>query len=83
MNEEIVEVKYETKKVVKADYQQFYDEAVAKLENIEEIAKAKVEEMIKDDKARLENIIEMCMEEVQVPIPETTEEEISEENLGE
>lgn len=82
MNEEVVEVKYETKKVVKSDYQQFYDEAVAKLNNIEEIARAKVEEMIKDDKARLENIIEMCMEEVQVPVPETTE-ETSEEIIGE
>lgn len=82
MNEEI---KYETKKVVKADYQAFYDEAVAKLNGLEETARAKVEEMIKDDKARLENIIEMCMEEIQVPVeePETTEEPQNEEVVGE
>ena len=81
MNEEI---QFETKKVVKADYEQFYNEAIAKLENIEEIARAKVEEMIRDDKVRLENIIEMCMEEIQVPVePETTEEQPGEEIVGE
>lgn len=82
MNEE-VEVIYETKKVVKADYEQFYKDAVAKLENLEEIARAKVEEMIKDDKARLENIIEMCMEEIQVPVEPETNEEPTEEVIGE
>ena len=74
MNEE-VEVIYETKKVVKADYEQFYKDAVAKLENLEE--------MIKDDKARLENIIEMCMEEIQVPVEPETNEEPTEEVIGE
>lgn len=85
MNEEIREVKYETKKVVKAGYEQFHSEAVAKLENVEEEARRKVEEMIREDKETLEKIIDLCTEEIQVPVeePETTEEETSEEIIGE
>lgn len=85
MNEEIREVKYETKKVVRAGYEQFHSEAVAKLENVEEEARRKVEEMIREDKETLEKIIDLCTEEIQVPVeePETTEEETSEEIIGE
>lgn len=85
MTPEIEEVKYETKKVVRVGYEQFYNEAVAKLENVEETARQKVEEMIREDKETLEKIIDLCTEEIQVPVqePETTEEETNEEQVGE
>lgn len=76
------EIKTEKVKVVKVGYEQFHAEATEKLANLEETVRAKVEELMKDDKERLVNIIEMCMEEVEVPVPTTTEEEV-EEVVGE
>lgn len=73
----------EIKKVVKEGYQEFYDKAMAQLEQVEEIAKAKVEEMIKDDKTRLQAIIDVCTEEVEVEVPEQVEEtEITTEEVA-
>ena len=69
----------EIQKVVKEDYQVYYDRAIADLENVEETAKAKVEEMVKDDKERLQKIIDMCMEEKEVEVKDEVEEVVETE----
>lgn len=69
----------EIQKVVKEDYQVYYDRAIADLEKVEETAKAKVEEMVKDDKERLQKIIDMCMEEKEVEVEDVVDEVVETE----
>lgn len=69
----------EIQKVVKEDYQVYYDKAMEDLTKVEETAKAKVEEMVKDDKERLQKIIDMCMEEKEVEVEDVVEEVVETE----
>ena len=62
-------------KVVKAGYEEIYDTAVAKLENLEEEIRREVEEKFAGHKEALTNIIAQCVEEVEVAEDEPVEEE--------
>lgn len=59
--------------VVKEGYDVIHNEAVAKLEAVEETARAKVEELIRDDKERLQRIIDFSTEEIEVEVPDVVE----------
>lgn len=63
----------EKKIVVKEGYDVIHNEAVAKLEAVEETARAKVEELIRDDKERLQRIIDFSTEEIEVEVPDVVE----------
>ena len=70
----------EIRKVVKAGYEGFYEDAKTKLANLDGEIEAKVAEYreklaedLKDDKVRLENILEMCQEEKEFEVLEVLE----------
>lgn len=65
-----MEMAIEIKREVKAGYEEIYNTAKAKLDNLEEEAKARVEEMIREDKTALEGIIEMATHDVEVEVPD-------------
>lgn len=71
----------EIRKVVKAGYENFYNDAQNRLANLDAEIEAKVAEYrakvieeIKDDKARLDSILEMCQEEKEFEVPDVVEE---------
>ena len=65
----------ETKVVVKEGYEEIYQLAVAKLENLETEAKAKVEALIHEDKTALEEIIAKSTKTVEIEVPDAVEDE--------
>lgn len=76
----------EIRKVVKAGYETFYEDAEKRLANLDNEIEAKVAEYrvkvleeVRDDKARLENILEMCQEEKEFEVEEPVVEEIIDE----